>query len=459
MIQIQKAIRDRLQIELNKNTQGLNFDVSLYNVKTNDLLEKTEQINDTYATRQKRFIPFLIESIDGEYADLQNLTALEASINTSFMIPTDSQDFNNMMVDETFEKVSVALDELRNRTLANNLPLGEVSYMLPDSFRLKALNDTTPFNDNFIRLKLKFKDDSSGTILDGGNSFIIEKDENSIVFKSQNSTIYTFNIVKDTEYDIYIYYLGGNELQISIFDGSSTTTEILENVNYDLDDLVLGGVFMEIKIWSVGSVSSGIISEVLTIKDFESLDLDVGNDSLVDKSEATGALIKGELGTVVFGFSLPNPTTNQFTFGNGLNYQQFDLFISSFITDSVFVGNDVKYKLNGHRIFPIYRDEPFVSETDASQVVGQQVTKHTATQTIISREYSIYLKQETDLINLAKKITSLTPNPNEVFTLEIEYPMFTQTYDVIVTQGALGINNNAPVSLSVKFDLASNILI
>jgi len=43
MIQIQKSIRDRLQAELNKNTQGLDFEVSLYNVKTNDLLENTEQ--------------------------------------------------------------------------------------------------------------------------------------------------------------------------------------------------------------------------------------------------------------------------------------------------------------------------------------------------------------------------------------------------------------------------------
>lgn len=458
MIQIQKAIRDRIQTELNKNTQGINFEVSLYNVKTNDLLENTEVVNNTYATRQKRFVPFLIESIDGEYADLQNLTALEASINASFMIPTDSQDFNNMFIDETFEKVSIALDELRQRTLANNLPLGDVSYMLPKGFRLKALNNTTPFNDTYIRLKIKFKDNSSGDILNGGSSLLVKREDEKLSFNSQGSEIYTFDTTSEVEYDIYIYYLGNNDLQISIFDGSTTTTEIIQNVTFSLDDLILGGMFLEIKNWTVGSISSGIITNTLVIEDFVDLVPTVGSESLIDTQNAKGALIKGELGTVAFGFSLPNPTTNQFTFGNGLNYQQFDLFISSFITDSVFVGNDIKYYLNEHRIFPIYRDEPFVSETDASQVVGQQITKHTATQSIISREYTVYLKQESDLITLAEKITSLTPNPNEVFTLRVEYPMFERTYNVIVTQGALGINNNAPVSLSLKFDLASNIL-
>lgn len=458
MIQIQKSIRDRLQAELNKNTQGLDFEVSLYSVKTNDLLENEERIGQTYATRQKRFIPFLIESIDGEYADLQNLTAIETSINSSIMIPTDSQDFNNMVIDETFSKVSTALDELRKNTLANNLPLGEESYLLPESYSLKILNDTTPFDDTYIRMLVTFKDDSSGTILNGGSNLIVEKLQNTINFKNQNNVIKSFTAETDKEYDIYIYYLGGNQLQISIFDGSSTDTEIIESITYELDDLVLGGVFMDFKRLEVGSINSGIISRTLILEDFDGLKPSTGSESLIDTTNAIGALLKGELGTIVFGFALPNPTTNQFTFGNGLNYQQFDLGLTAFITDSVFVGNDIKYFLNGHRIFPIYRDEPFVSETDASQVVGQQITKHTAVQSIISREYTIYLKHETDLIKLAEKITSLTPNPNEVFTLEVEYPMFKRTYDVIITQGALGINNNAPVSLSLKFDLASNIL-
>lgn len=455
MIQLQKSIRDRIQNELNKNTQGLNFEVSLYNVKTNDLLENTEAVSNTYATKQKRFIPVLIENISGDYADLQNLTAAEISINASFLIPTDSQDFNNMVVDETFEKVSIALDEFRERTLANNLSLGSESFILPKEYELKVLNDTTPFNDTFIELYVKFNDESTGTILGDRNAFKIDKTSTSLEFYSDSTLIYTYNAQVGVEYDIFIYYLGNNQLQISIFDGSSTTTEILENVTFSLDDLILGGTFMEVRLFSVGNVSGGLLNRIVSVDDFVNLIPTIGDSSLIDTTNAKFALKKGSLGTIVLGFSVPNPTTNQFTFGNGLNYQQFELDMTAFITDSVFIGNDVKYFLDGERIFPIYRDEPFASETDASQVVGQQMTRHTAVQSVLSREYSLFFKQQDNLIDLAKKITSLTPNPNEVFTLRVEYPLFERQYEVIITQGALGITNNQPISISFKLDLAS----
>lgn len=455
MIQLHNSIRDRIQGELNKNTQGLNFEVSLYNVKTNDLLENTEKVSNTYATKQKRFIPVLIENISGEYSDLQNLTAAEASINASFLIPTDSQDFNNMIIDETFDKVSIALDEFRERTLANNLPLGNTSYLLPKEYKLKALNKTTPFNVEFNEIFVRFNDESTGNILSDESGFRIVKEEGKIEFYLEDNKIYEYNVVINNEYQIYFYDIGNNQVQISVFDGSNTTTEIIENVTYDIEGLILGGVFMEIRRWNMGTLNSGILNSILRIEDFSSLIPAIGSSSLIDTTNANFSILKGSLGTIVLGFSIPNPTTNQFTFGNGLNYQQFELDMTAFITDSVFIGNDVKYFLNEVRIFPVFRDEPFVSETDASQVVGQQMTRHTAVQSVLSREYSLFFKQQDNLIDLAKKITSLTPNPNEVFTLRVEYPLFERQYEVIVTQGALGITNNSPISISIKLDLAS----
>jgi hypothetical protein len=167
----------------------------------------------------------------------------------------------------------------------------------------------------------------------------------------------------------------------------------------------------------------------------------------------------GSIGNIVLGFSVPNPTTNQFTMGNGLNYQQFELNMTGFVTDSVFVGNDVRYFLDDIEIFPFFRDESFVSETDPSQVVSQQLTKHTVTQSAIGREYSIYFKDEIKLLKIMEKFSSLSPNPNEVFTLKIQYPLFEREYPVIITQTAFGISNNQPISISIKLELASNILL
>lgn len=450
---MQNSIRNLLQTELNKNSQGLNFEVSLYNVKTNSLLENKEEIENTYATKQKRFIPVLIDNISGQYADLQNLTAAEANINASFMIPTDSQDFNNMAVDETFNKVSIALDELRERTLAKNLPLGESRYILPSSFKLKFLNNTETYSANFIEIITSFKGDV-GTVITDGSDFTISKTSNSLIFFAPNN-VFQFFIEEDKEYEIYVYALENNELQIAISDGENLTTQLAQNITYNPDDLIFGGCYMETKRITIGGLTSGLTSENIKIEDFKTLTPIVGTPNLIDTTLAENVIQKGTLGTATLGYSIPNPTTNQFTFGNGLNYQQFELDMDVFITDSVFVGNDVEYYLDDIRIYPLFRDEPFVSETDASQVVSDQITRHTAVQSVLSREYSIYFKQDLKLIDLAKKITSETPNPNEVFTLRVVYPLFEREYKVILTQGAMGIANNEPISISVKFDLAS----
>lgn len=453
MIQLHNSIRDRIQDELNKNTQGLDFEVSLYNVKTNSLLENEEQIGNTYARRQKRFIPVLIENISGEYSDLQNVTAAEASINLSFMIPTDSQDFNNMAVDETFNKVSISLDEMRERILAENLPLGETRYILPRTFRLTALNDTETFSSNFIELVASFKGDT-GTVLTDDDNITITKTVDSLIFSVPNN-VFEFDIEEDKEYEIYMYFIENDELQIAISDGETVTTQTVQNITYNPEDITLGGCYMEIKRWTVGGVTSGIISEELKIEDFKNLSPTVGTPSLIDTTLAKNVVQKGTIGTIVFGMGIANPSTNQVTFGNGVNYQLFELDMDAFITDSVFVGNDVEYYLDEIRIFPVFRDEPFVSETDASQVVSDQITRHTAVQSVLSREYSIFLKQDLKLLQIAEKITSQTPNPNEVFDFRVVYPLFEREYKVIITQGAMGVANNQPISISIKLDLAS----
>src|SRR6056297_313165 len=210
MIEIQNSIKNVLQKELNKNTQGLNFEVSLYNVKTNSLLENELQLDNTYATYQKRFIPFLIEDISGDYSDLQNLTALEATINASFLIPTDDTDFNNMLIDDNFSKVSVALDELRDRLLANTLPLGDSKYLIDPSFDLEFKNYTENYKSESVGLFLNFPDRGSGFILrelqDSG--LYIEKNRENLVFGliSEGSFVEVpYEIEKD--YEIYVSVL------------------------------------------------------------------------------------------------------------------------------------------------------------------------------------------------------------------------------------------------------------
>lgn len=458
MIQLQKAIRNVIQNELNKNNQGLFFEVSLYNVKTNSFLENEIPLNDTYALERKRFIPVVIEEIGGEYADLQNLTAVEAYINMSFLIPTDETDFNNMAVDETFEKVSIALDDFRQKTLANNLPLGESKYIVGNDYKIKILNDTKTFSSDFISFDCEFVNYQNGNLLSDEIDFTVETLDGEIVFTKESET-FSFPYELNKQYVIRVESENsGTNMNVEVRDGFSVNSETLTNITYNLKDLVFGGNFFKTTDLRIGSSPSSS-NIVLIINDFKTLEPTQGEEDSFEILSSDEVQKIGSLGNVVFGFSISNPTSNQFTMANGMNYQQFELSLSSFVSDSVFVGNQVKYFLDEHEIFPIYRDESYASETDPSQVVGQQITKHTATQTALSREYTIYYKYDKKLNELVEKIVSEEPLPNEVYTLKVKYPLVTKEYKVIITQGGLGITNNTPISISVKLDLASNILL
>ena len=456
MLNIQEAIRSLIQKELNKNTQGLDFGVSLYSVKTNDLLENTLPVGDTYATQQKRFIPVLIEEISGEYADLQNLTASEVFINLSLLIPVDNQDFNNIVIEETYQKVALALDELRIRTNARKLPLGEPIFQKEPDYRLKVLNETNMLSSDFIKFSFSIFENVNKTFVRDNGLFEVELLNNKIRLNLfgqfvehpfQVGTRYSVEILKETSETVTVKISGGN---------LNDTVETLNIVGLEYNDITFGGLVMAFSEITLGTNSNSLS---LKLNDFQDYQPVIGNISDLDLSQTTKVYTIGDVGTIVFGYSIPNPTTNQFTMGNGLNYQQFELNMTGFVTDTVFVGNEVRYFLDNVEIFPFFRDETFVSETDPSQVVGQQITKHTAVQSILGREYSFYYKNQTKLTDLAKKITSEEPNPNEVFRFRIEYPFFTREYFVIITQGSLGISNNQPISISLKFDLASNILV
>ena len=463
MLNIQEAIRSLIQTELNKNTQGLDFEVSLYNVKTNDLLENTLPVGETYAVKQKRFIPVLIEDISGEYADLQNLTASELFINTSFLLPVDNNDFNNIVVEETYQQVATALDQFRIRTNARTLPLGNTKYLLNKDYRLQALNVAQVLASTYVEIGFEFWGSDDGNLLtDVSNNFLLSKVGNDLRFTISGQT-HNFPIELRKKYNFYLIYLGDDSLQVNLFDGSTTASHIFENINYNPTNLLLGGTYIAIDKFMFGGNIFSTPLPVYDLRNFKTYQPVIGNAGMVSLSDpfykVTPTYEFGSVGNIVLGFAVPNPTTNQFTMGNGLNYQQFELSMTAFITDSVFVGNDVRYFLDDIEIFPFFRDESFVSETDPSQVVSQQLTKHTVTQSVIGREYSIYFKDETKLLKIMEKFSSLSPNPNEVFTLKIQYPLFEREYPVIITQASFGISNSQPISISVKLDLASNILL
>jgi hypothetical protein len=441
MIQFQKAIRDTLQEELNKNTQGLNFEVSLYSVKSNDLLENTERVENTYATEQKRFIPVIIEDISGDFADLQNVTTTDATINLSILIPTDEKDFQNILVEETFENVSLELDNLRKRLQAETLTLGDKLTLIGKNYLLK-LESTSP---RYIDLYLTFPDKSDGMIIK--NDVMSLEKANNLIKLTLNGVSTSLSYESEKEYRIRLENFD-NTITLSL-DDVSVEIDNINPFNYD-SQFEFGGALMrvrKIEMYDDPNNKPIVINNLKTLEGIYEINIDATN--------AKYPIEVGSIGSMTLGFSIPSPTTNQVTFGNGLNYQIFQLDLSAFVTDNVFVGNIVEYYIDDVRVYPIFRDEPFATETDSAQVIGDQITRHTATQSILSREYTVFLKEDQKLLDLAEKITNENPNPNELFTFKVVYPLFQREYTMIITQGALGITNNQPISISFKLDLAS----
>jgi hypothetical protein len=360
-----------------------------------------------------------------------------------------------MVIDETYEKVALALDDLRIRTNARKRPLGTPIVQKSEDYRLTILNETNLLSTDFQRYNFRLFENFDGVILTDDDSFTIIKTGSNIRV-TKNSQSFEHPFKENEDYQIIINKTSSSELSVSITGFGSTTNGNLEGVDTTFKNITIGGLLMTFDRIRLGSSSSSLSLDLSNFVDYIP---DIGEKTDLDISGTQTAYTTGTIGNIVLGYSIPNPTSNQFTMGNGLNYQQFELNMTGFVTDSVFVGNEVQYFIDGIEVFPFYRDENFVSETDPSQVVGSQITKHTAVQSILGREYSIYYKNETKLTNLAKKITSQEPNPNEVFTFKVVYPFFERQYKVIITQGSLGISNNQPISISLKFDLASDIIV
>lgn len=457
MIQLQKALQERLQTELDKNTQGLDFEVSLYSVKTNSLLENQLPVEDTYATQQKRFIPVIIEDISGDYADLTDLTAIEANINTSILIPVDSTDFNNMVIDETFETVAEALDTFIQRNLTKKLPLGDTEYVISDEYKFDIDLSELP-SSVYFKYDFKFVDNSEGELLllqFNDVTFKITKTQDEILLYEDDTIVYqenyslnqTFSIAYQEQITTQRFWINKNIDETPDYSVNEGSTKQL---------IRFGGCYCRpVEFGVYGSPTSQIVK----INNFLTFDDQLGYVEIFENKEITAVSETGSLGHVTLGFSLPNPTTNQFTFGNGLNYQQYELNMRAFVSDKVFVGQEVKYYLNDLQIFPFYRDEGFTSDMDPAQIISKQVTKFTASQSVLNKEFSVYYTEKKIFKDLLKKITSETLNPNEVFKFKIQYPLFTQEYDVIISQGGTNITNNMPIAISLKFDLADSILL
>lgn len=434
MINLQYEYAKLIQQELDKNTQGLRFEVSLNNLKTDSELQRFLQIPNTYAKEIKRYIPVVIEAFDGDFAELENMSAAEIFANMTLLVPTDDFDVNNQVIDETFVLVSQALNEMSRRTRAKVFQLGDKSFILPKD------NESTINLDGVFGVNLTFEIEF--TSKQEGNLFKLFGDK--FISKVGNNILFDNKIIINN-YEINKRYL----FRLLRFDpGENYFIQVNTNQIVDLEysNNNLGN---EIKlIAQFEKIYSLFVSNHQNVKIFEVEDFTIVSNE--------GGIPWGSEGTITLNFSLPRRVTNQMTLGE-YNYQEFEINTSSSYNDRAFVGQHIQYFLNGVRIFPISRDEGYIGEPDTARFLGSNKGNRTVIeQTAISKEYAVYYIPEPEVIDLLDQITSQEPNANEIYELKIVYPLFVKTHKTVLSQGGLSIVNSTPIGISFALEIADD---
>jgi len=520
LINLQYEYAKLIQQELDKNTQGLRFEVSLNNLKTDSELQRFLQIPNTYAQEIKRYIPVVIETFDGDFAELENMSAAEIFANMTMLIPTDDFDVNNQVIEETFVLVSQALNEMSKRTRAKVFQLGEKCFLLP-----RNNESTIDLSDVFgvnLELNIEFTNKEENDILETLDGVKIIKNQNGfeidgfpvvtnyeidkkykIELKPRElDTDYVFEVQTAECFDLEeaeqrinsnapltsaIYDIPGTIGRIdSVKVQNGVTTfcarywfEVQTNEDGDNEWVFVGlqdetgtadnkfySFYLDGKMLFTFKVTENNLGdEIKLFSQYEKLYSIIvknhQNEIVFEEDDFTilsneGGIPWGSEGTITLNFSLPRRVTNQMTLGE-YNYQEFEINASGAYNDRAFVGQHIEYYLNGVRIFPVSRDEGYIGEPDNARFLGSNKgNRSVIEQTSIGKEYAVYYIPEPKVVELIEQITSQEPDANKIYDLKIVYPLFVREHKTVISQGGLSIVNSTPIGVAFSLEIADD---
>ena len=482
MLHLQKHIRDALQKEFNKNTQGINFEVSLYNVLSDSLLMNEEDVENTYHTELKRYVPVVIQDIFGEYVPIENSTILEGNITSTLLVPTTYSDINEVLVDQNVETVLGALDEIRLNNQGRSIPIGNIRYEF-DELNIDYEPSLLP------SIYLKGELVNNGTILEfkGNPTYRIIKNITNI-------TIQTIDQFGDTQFVLEPNYIGNdieifadiNEERVRIRVESEETNisqfEFAFSQDYGINEgvTIFGDAIklQELRMFNFNESSYNQDAFVdLETPIIEAIDKEKVNQIIISNIRNGENLSKrkpkfnyeyeltdltnvfGDRGTMQIEFTVPNPSTNQFTYTNGINYQEFLLEWGLTYSDNVYNGNDVHYYLDGVRIYPTHRSTGLSNVQNATQKINALTSKSVNEENVLVKEFTIYYTNDEKVRELVEHIVNPELEQNKTWTLQEYYPSIPKKeYEVIIIDGGMSPTMNTPLSFSIELALAEDIL-
>lgn len=431
-------IRQFIDEQINKYSD-IYYGVSLYQEHLDKDYIKKEQSDTSYDIAEWRYIPIMIESIEGEHVEIPNVEQAEFTVVSTFMIPTNDRYIDNVIEQANTRNVLDDVDTMRNDLQGSKLPLGRVGYRLYDDSNILL---SYPGNDNsIVRFELRFKHTGDPTILFDSNQLTVSHDNDAVNVEVKGETKTEplveggFNEivvrVEETETKIVINdttYTTSNDTSIDISEGKIKGNQ---NLLYDIiiqDDL-------------------GTENNYLILDNFDTLENKAQTTDKVVLSPSTGygTTPMGDEGNLTLSMSMLNPITNQFSYQNDeFFYQLFDMTFEITINKDVFTANDYKYYLDGIEIHPMTANASYSTVNPAHQQGNAKTSKTVIEENSMGRTFGIYGKNNPLYSKLSKNMFSKDKEQNQSFDLEIHYPTYKESYEVVVTQGGNDLTYNSP---------------
>ena len=486
------AVKDMLYRELNKNTQDVNFSVSLFHEFNNDDYSTLEPVEQTYAFKKKLHIPTMIDEIMGDYANVPDRVIFDGHVGLTFNVPIEDEN-QIQQAQKSFKDFYKAIDEFKLRNIGKVTYLGERAFDMRSDYRLMLTH--TDISPQTFHMKFRFDKRENellfvSRIKEGEpvldyDFFSIERTNTSIkivynydvggTLTTEEEILFEYDL--DKEYDFifgvlndgddrklfYILNDGFNILDkthISSFTlptSIDTTTRFcrIGGVNglfYKFGFSIKINTIEEIEKYLKGkSTIDKILDYDFYLEDFDLFgeDSEVIGDFTVSREDTTKNCIEyGSEGTCVLFFEPTNPISGLVTMGDKV-YQQFQLGFRTFITGDAFFGNHIKYKLDGKDVF-ISRGFGRVGEPEGDQMVGGFFTKNVIDMSGYGYTMDCFLDKR-DVMELVEETSDDTFEQNKKYELIIEYPYFKRNYSVVLNTVGYQATNQQLVTVSLEY--------
>lgn len=430
----------------NNPSDRFSYEFSLYDVKTHSDLVKEVPVENTYLLKRKRLIPVIVSDIIGDFANLRETKILEGSMVFQMLIPTDKNDINNTMIEETFQGVSETIYDMINNNLGKALPLGTKQYWVGEDYEITFYANEPVLVEE---LSMKF------TYIDGDGDILVGDEMNSFGFSISDGILIlkpfdtVLGVLTDgEEYELRIeknvnnakIFLNGEEIHEEI-DAYSTIS--------DVNDYKFSNFIGKLNYITLNA-------DIYDILDYEGA---LGEDWDVTLENVETLTTVGSCGIATLDFTLPNPIGNQFTMGEGLNYQTFLMDIAFSVSDNVFMGNQVRHFIDDVEVYPFTRNHGLGSEADSDHKVNESTSKGVITSNSMLKQFTLHYKPEKKIIDLIKHITDPDIYQNKVFKLKEIYPFFKREYNILIQDGGAEPLWNSPLTYSIEVILADDVLL